>query len=420
MSIKEKQNFQTSQDFEKSSSFRPGSEKDISEFIKLCNKKNIPIEIKGLSSKQKIGRNFQSEKELDLSQFSGIIKYEPEELYIKVKSGTSMEIITKELDKNNQQLAFEPINFGYIFEGKSNPGTIGGVVACNFSGSRRFKSGSVRDHVLGIRVVTGRGEIIKSGGTVVKNVTGYDLSKILTGSFGTLAVISEISVKVLPKPPSTKSLIIHNAHLKKSLEYLNISLSSTSDVSGAVFYPEYFKNQFTLNDLVNKGPITAIRVEGVSSSIDDRLQNLVKELGLLSDEINFLEGEQSKIFWDYTQNLRVFSKTDKNLIKAVVPPSETLNVINNLKKFLSRYFIDWGGNLIWMEVNKLNFSILKEINAVVNDLSGYATVIKLEDSLKANLDIFKIDPIKLKISEKIKKSFDPKRILNPGKMYSGI
>ena len=420
MSIKEKQNFQTSQDFEKSSSFRPVSEKDISEFIKLCNKKNIPIEIKGLSSKQKIGRNFQSEKELDLSQFSGIIKYEPEELYIKVKSGTSMEIITKELDKNNQQLAFEPINFGYIFEGKSNPGTIGGVVACNFSGSRRFKSGSVRDHVLGIRVVTGRGEIIKSGGTVVKNVTGYDLSKILTGSFGTLAVISEISVKVLPKPPSTKSLIIHNAHLKKSLEYLNISLSSTSDVSGAVFYPEYFKNQFTLNDLVNKGPITAIRVEGVSSSIDDRLQNLVKELGLLSDEINFLEGEQSKIFWDYTQNLRVFSKTDKNLIKAVVPPSETLNVINNLKKFLSRYFIDWGGNLIWMEVNKLNFSILKEINAVVNDLSGYATVIKLEDSLKANLDIFKIDPIKLKISEKIKKSFDPKRILNPGKMYSGI
>ena len=333
MSIKEKQNFQTSQDFEKSSSFRPSSEKDISEFIKLCNKKNIPIEIKGLSSKQKIGRNFQSEKELDLSQFSGIIKYEPEELYIKVKSGTSMEIITKELDKNNQQLAFEPINFGYIFEGKSNPGTIGGVVACNFSGSRRFKSGSVRDHVLGIRVVTGRGEIIKSGGTVVKNVTGYDLSKILTGSFGTLAVISEISVKVLPKPPSTKSLIIHNAHLKKSLEYLNISLSSTSDVSGAVFYPEYFKNQFTLNDLVNKGPITAIRVEGVSSSIDDRLQNLVKELGLLSDEINFLEGEQSKIFWDYTQNLRVFSKTDKNLIKAVVPPSETLNVINNLKKY---------------------------------------------------------------------------------------
>ena len=104
----------------------------------------------------------------------------------------------------------------------------------------------------------------------------------------------------------------------------------------------------------------------------------------------------------------------------MVPPSETLNVINNLKKFLSRYFIDWGGNLIWMEVNKLNFSILKEINAVVNDLSGYATVIKLEDSLKANLDIFKIDPIKLKISEKIKKSFDPKRILNPGKMYSGI
>mgnify|MGYP001179905805 CR=1 FL=1 len=420
MSIKENQNFQTSQDFKDVSIFKPSSEKDISEFVRFCNQKNIPVEIKGSGSKSKIGRNFQSEKTLDLSSYSGIIKYEPEELYIKVKSGTSISEISKELEKYNQQLAFEPTDFGYIFDGESNPGTIGGTMACNFSGPRRFKSGSVRDHVLGVKIINGRGDLVKSGGTVVKNVTGYDLSKIITGSYGTLGVISEISIKVLPKPPSVKSLIIHNAQLKKSLDYINISLSSSSDVSGAVFYPEYFNEKFKLNDLVNKGPLTALRIEGVSSSIDDRIQNLTNELGLLRDEVNFLDDEQSKIFWSYTKDLKVFTKTDKNLIRIVIPPSETLNIINSLKKISSRYFIDWGGNLIWMEMEKINASIMKDINLSIDKANGYFTIIKLDDSLKAGLDVFKIDQIKFKISEKIKKSFDPKRILNPGKMYSGI
>ena len=420
MSIKEKQNFQTSQGFKETSTFKPLNENEIAEFVRNCHSKNIPIEIKGHGSKAKVGRNFQSEKLIDLSNYSGIIKYEPEELYIKVKAGTPLSEITNELDKNNQHLAFEPLDLGYIFEGKSNPGTIGGTIACNFSGSRRFKVGSARDHVLGIKIINGRGEIIKSGGTVVKNVTGYDLSKIITGSYGTLAVISEISIKVLPKPPSIKSLIIHNAQLKKSLDYLNIALSSSSDISGAVFYPEYFNEKFKLNDLVNKGPLTALRVEGVSSSIDDRVQKLIDELGLLRDEINFLNDEQSRIFWSNTRDLKVFSNTNKNLIRIVTPPSETLNIINSLKKISSRYFIDWGGNLIWMEIEKINASIIKDINIMTDKANGYFTIIKLDDSLKAGLDVFKIDPIKFKISEKIKKSFDPKRILNPGKMYSGI
>ena len=332
MSIKEKQNSQTSQDFRNLSKYKPKSEREISDFIKFCHSKNVPIEIIGSGSKAKIGRNFQSEKILDLSEYSGIVKYEPDELYIKVKSGTSIREINDTLDKFGQQLAFEPNNFGYLFNGGDNPGTIGGIISTNFSGSRRFKVGSARDHVLGIRVINGRGEIIKSGGTVVKNVTGYDLSKIITGSYGTLAIISEISIKVLPKPTSTKTLIIHNAQLKKSLDYLNISLSSTADVSGGVFYPENFKDQFMLNDLTNKGPITAIRIEGVSSSIDKRINSLEKELSLLDYEVNYLNNEQSKIFWKNTQELKVFNKTEKNIIRIVVPPSKTLNTINSLKK----------------------------------------------------------------------------------------
>ena len=420
MSIKEKQNSQTSQDFRNLSKYKPKSEREISDFIKFCHSKNVPIEIIGSGSKAKIGRNFQSEKILDLSEYSGIVKYEPDELYIKVKSGTSIREINDTLDKFGQQLAFEPNNFGYLFNGGDNPGTIGGIISTNFSGSRRFKVGSARDHVLGIRVINGRGEIIKSGGTVVKNVTGYDLSKIITGSYGTLAIISEISIKVLPKPTSTKTLIIHNAQLKKSLDYLNISLSSTADVSGGVFYPENFKDQFMLNDLTNKGPITAIRIEGVSSSIDKRINSLEKELSLLDYEVNYLNNEQSKIFWKNTQELKVFNKTEKNIIRIVVPPSKTLNTINSLKKFFTRYFIDWGGNLIWAEMLEINTEILREFNQVIENVGGYYVMLKLDDGLKASVDVFKTDPIRYSLSEKLKKSFDPKRILNPGKMYSGI
>jgi glycolate oxidase FAD binding subunit len=419
MSMEEKQNFQTSQDFS-ISTLKPESEEAISEAIKHCYKKNIPLAINGLGSKKNIGKNFQSQKTLDLSNYSGIIKYEPEELYIKVKSGTSIKEIKEELDKKNQQLAFEPNDFGFLFEGESNEGTIGGVLSSNFAGPRRFKVGSARDHILGFKGINGKGEIIKSGGTVVKNVTGYDLSKIITGSFGTLSVFTEISVKVLPKADLTKTLVIENPHLKKGLEYLNVALGSSTDPSGGVFYPEYFRNQFVFNDLTTEGPITAIRIEGSKLSVDERINKLLKELNVSRKEISILESSQSNIFWENTRCLKVFKNLKDNLLRVIVPASEVFDLINKLKSYNVKYFIDWGGNLVWLQVDEINLNSIKEIRSLVKNLGGYLTIIKAEESLKASIDIFTIDEVKYKISEKIKKSFDPKRILNPGKMYTGI
>ncbi len=419
MSMEEKQNFQTYLDFNQTV-LKPKTENEIAEVVRECYKKNIPLEINGSKSKNKIGKNFQTEKTLDMSNYSGIIDYKPEELYIKAKAGTSLEIINNALEKNNQQLAFEPTDFGFLFSGKKNLGTIGGVMACNFAGPRRFKVGSVRDHVLGFKGINGKGEIIKSGGTVVKNVTGYDLSKILSGSFGTLAVLSEIAVKVLPKSPCNKTLVIDNPHIKKALEYLNLALSSSSDCSGGVFYPEIFRNYFSLNDLTIKGALTAIRIEGPAKSVDKRIEKLMKEINVNSNEVSILEPEQSNVFWKNTQNLNVFSATKSNLLRIVSPPSETFDLIQKLKKFDIKYFIDWGGNLVWLEINKVSPKILREITDIVRSAKGYLTVIKIEEHLKAQIDIFAIDLIKYKITEKIKKSFDPRRILNPGKMYIGI
>ena len=419
MSTEERQNFQIFQGFN-NSVLKPNNEEEISQIIKECYKKNIPLEILGLGTKKSIGRNFQFEKTLDLSNYSGIIDYKPEELYIKVKSGTPIKDIRNEIEKNNQHLAFEPIDFGYLFSGKNDEGTIGGVMSCNFAGSRRFKAGSIRDHILGFKGINGRGEVIKSGGTVVKNVTGYDLSKILSGSFGTLAVLSEVTIKVLPKPESNKTLFINNPHLKKGLDYLNISLSSSSDPSGAVFYPENFRSFFTFNDLTFSGPITAIRIEGSTSSIDHRIKKLTNELKVTSDEIVVLSKDQSDIFWEDTRNLKVFSKLKENLIRIVIPPSEAFETLNKLKDFDAKYFVDWGGSLIWLQLDSINTKMLKDIKTIVKTASGYLTIIKIEENLKASIDVFTVDPVKHDISEKIKRSFDPKRILNPGKMYIGI
>ncbi len=419
MSMEEKQNSQTSLDFNQNV-FKPSSREEIVEIVKNCFRKNIPLEINGLKSKYKIGRNFQSEKTLDLSNYSGIIEYKPEELYIKVKAGTPIKEIVEHLDKNNQQLAFEPNDFGYLFTGESNSGSIGGVVSCNFAGSRRFKVGSVRDHVLGFQGLNGKGETIKSGGTVVKNVTGYDLCKLLSGSFGTLSILTELSIKVLPKPETSKTLVIKNPHLKKALGYLGKSLSSSTDPSGGVFYPDYFGKNFILNDLNHEGGLTALRIEGPANSVDQRIDRLSKELGLLSHEVSILDTEQSKIFWNRTKNLEVFKNLKSNLLRIVAPISETLQIIQKLKSNDVSYFIDWGGSLVWMAFNEINSKILNEIKQIMKKHYGYCTIIKIEEDLKASADIFTIDPIKYKISEKLKRSFDPKRIFNPGKMYTGV
>ena len=274
MSIEEKQNFQTYQD--SNSLLYPENEKEVSKFIKQFYKSGLPIELIGSGSKQGIGKKLQCAKVLNLSKLNGIIEYLPEELYIKVKSCTPIKQIEETLKKKNQMLAFEPIDFGYLFKGESDFGTAAGQIACNISGPRRFKVGSVRDHVLGFRGVNGKGEIIKSGGVVVKNVTGYDLSKLVCGSYGTLVALTEITFKVLPLPEETKTLIIHDQKVELASDLLNKSISSSNDISGAVYLPTEPKcsgcimdieKTFKLNDLKHKGSITGIRIEGSKSYI---------------------------------------------------------------------------------------------------------------------------------------------------------
>ena len=426
MSIKEKQNFQTYQDF--NSIEYPQNEREVSNSIKKFYKSNIPIELIGTGSKRQIGKPLQCDKILNLSKLNEIIEYLPEELYIKVKASTSIKQIEEELKKNKQQLAFEPIDFGYLLNGKSDYGTAAGQVACNISGSRRFKVGSVRDHVLGFRGVNGRGEIIKSGGVVVKNVTGYDLCKLICGSYGTLVALTEITFKVLPSPEESKTLVIHNQKLEFAANFLDQAISSSNDISGAIFVPKEpevpgcvmnIEKTFKLNDLKHEGSITAIRIEGSRNSINQRFKNLINELKIINFDLSTLETHQSEIFWNKVKSLEFFSNSKNSIIRIVVPPSECVKLVYQFSNKY-KYYLDWGGALMWMEAFELSEEMFESIRKKVVKLGGYVTMIKNSDYLPYVDDVFTINRDRFNISQNIKKSFDPKGILNPEKMYTGI
>ena len=394
MSIEMEKNFQISQDF--NDILKPNNEEEVSLIVKDLYKKNLPTEIIGSNSKNFIGNKLQCAKVLDLSKLSGIVEYLPEELYIKVKACTPIVEIEEILKKSNQQLAFEPIDFGYINSSKSNKGTAAGYLSCNFSGSRRFKSGSVRDHILGFRGVNGKGDIIKSGGTVVKNVTGYDFSKLITGSFGTLIALTELTFKVLPMKNSSSTLIIHEDNKDEIAKLFNNLLGSSNEISGSVFVPiepsnkKFNKNReeiFKFNDLKYEGPFLAIRMEGSKKSIDERIRDLLIELNLKNKKKSILDLHQSLLFWEKINNLELFSNIKNSLVRVVVPPSKCINLMKYLDHDY-KYYIDWCGSLFWIEVLDMNQEKLITIKDYITNLGGYITVIKNFENSFPIQDIF--------------------------------
>ena len=382
MSIKQKINSQIFQD--SNDIFYPKDELEVSDLVKDFYKKNSSIELTGSNSKNFIGNKTQAANKVSLSKLSGIIEYYPEELYIKVKASTPLQEIEDALEKNDQELAFEPLDFGYIKNGKANKGTIGGYLSCNYAGSRRFKVGSVRDHVLGFRGVNGKGDIIKSGGTVVKNVTGYDLSKLISGAFGTLVALTEITLKVLPKKQLTNTIVIKVDERKKIYDLFDKIASSSSEITGAVFLPDepddsmFIRNKetiFKFNDLDFTGPYLALRLEGDKVSINEKTKKITKELDLKKFKIATLDNYQSSPFWKKINNLELFQNTQNNLLRIVIEPangSEMMSYLGN--KF--KYYIDWCGSLFWVEVPPKKNNKVGEIKKKSIELGGYMTIIK--------------------------------------------
>ena len=249
----------------------PRDDKDVEEAVRWALAENKSLEIFGHGSKRAIGRPAQTDLTLDLSALSGVTLYEPEELVLTAKAGTPIAEIEALVASKNQQLAFEPMDYGPLLGGPAGRGTIGGVLAANVSGPRRIKAGAARDHFLGLTAVSGRGETFKSGGRVVKNVTGYDLCKLMAGSWGTLAVSTEVTIKTLPRPETEATVLVLGLDDAAAIRVLAAAMGSSCDVSGAAHLPAVAAARISIAEAAGGGrALTVLRLEGVLPSIAHR------------------------------------------------------------------------------------------------------------------------------------------------------
>jgi glycolate oxidase FAD binding subunit len=385
-----------------------------------------PLEVIAGGSKRGLGRPLQLPRSLDLSRLAGIRDYQPSELVLTAAAATPLKEIDAALAQARQMLAFEPPDWGALLGLPSSAAgrrTLGGVLACNLSGPRRIKAGAARDHFLGFRGVSGRGEVFKAGGKVVKNVTGYDLCKLLAGSYGTLAAFEEVTVKVLPQPEASATVMLCGLDPAAAVRRLNQALASPHEVSGAVYLPA--SSTAALTSLSGVPGVTALRVEGPPPSVAFRRERLLAELG--SDcEATLLEDESSTAFWRAIRDAVPLAQLPGRTVWRVsVAPSRGAELGEAIARELdASWYLDWGGGLLWAAVIGAEDGGAAVIRAAIRGAdrrgTGHAILIKGSPALRRAIPVFEPQPAPLAaLAARVKESFDPRRILNPGRMVEG-
>jgi glycolate oxidase FAD binding subunit len=408
---------------------RPQTAEELAEIVAIAAAEKRPLEVIGAGSKFGLGRPVQTAYTLELSGLAGIVSYEPEELVLVARAGTPLAVIEEALREHRQQLAFEPADYGPLYGGALGRGTIGGVVAGNLSGPRRIKAGAARDHFLGFTAVNGRGEVFKSGARVVKNVTGYDLAKLMAGSHGTLAVLTEVILKVLPAPPETRTLLLIGLDDETAIRAMSAALGSAHDVSGAAHLPAALAAGWP-GHLVggHGGAVTALRLEGPGPSVSYRAAVLLRELKVFGARHGELDGRNSLLFWRTIRDVAPFTLDAEDasspyVWRISVPPAAGAAVVAAIAARLPlTYFYDWGGGLIWATVPpRVPNAGAGTVRAELAQLGGHATLMRAPDDMRLTVPVFQPQPEPLAaLSRRVKESFDPQRILNPGRMAAGL
>ena len=403
----------------KDTTHKPQNAAQVADVVAWAVSEEKPLEVIGRGTKRAIGRAAQYGATLDLSGMTGITLYEPEELVLSAHAGTSLAEIQAELAARNQELAFEPPNLSRLQGGDGDAGTIGGAMACNFAGPRRIKAGAARDHFLGVRAVSGRGEMFKSGGRVVKNVTGYDLCKVLAGSWGTLAVMTDVTVKVLPAAETESTLLVSGVSADRAVEAMSLAMQSACEVSGACFLPDGVASASRIHEISGAGQgVCALRLEGIAPSVDyraDQLTGIVKGFG----DVSTLEAEASRRLWREVRDVDVFAQdTDSLIWRLSVAPSSGAAVLGQIAGATGgRGYLDWAGGLIWLEAPASTDGGEPVIRSAVRDAGGHATLIRAPESLRSTVEVFQPQADGLeRLSQRLRNGFDPEGILNSGRM----
>jgi len=406
--------------------FDPADTEDVRAIVADALASKTPLEIAGSGSKRSIGRPVGLNYVLSTAQLSGVTLYEPDELVMRAGPGTPMKQIRLQLEQHGQMLAFEPPDYGLRLGGPPDAGTIGGIIAGNLAGPRRIKAGAARDHFLGVEAVSGRGEIFKSGGRVVKNVTGYDLCKLMAGSWGTLGVMTEVTVKVLPAPEKTRTVLVSCADAATAIGAMTRALSSPHDVSAAAWLPApaAARSGVTYVSAANEA-LAAIRVEGIGASVDARCAALRDELAAFGG-IEELHTHNSVRLWDEIRDVQLLGgdmeKGDDAIWRMSVPPASAPDLLDRLGAGLEiDTFLDWGGGLIWARVSGMMDAGSYVIRRAMASTGGHALLVRARDDQRMVEPVFHPEAAGVgRLTRNIKEAFDPGGILNPGRMYDGI
>ncbi|HUL10427.1 MAG TPA: glycolate oxidase subunit GlcE [Candidatus Acidoferrum sp.] len=410
---------------------KPTTPAEVVEAVAQAVADETPLELVGHGTKRGLGRPVQAAQQLDLSGLSGITLYEPSELVLTCGAGTPLAAIEAALEENHQQLAFEPADLGPLFGGPAGAGTIGGALSCNLAGPRRLKAGAARDHFLGFKAVSGRGEAFQAGGRVVKNVTGYDLCKLMAGAHGTLAALTEVTIKVLPAPEKSRTVLLYGLDNGGAIAALSRAVNSPHEVSGAAHLPAAIAARSSVDFVAGSGrAVTAIRVEGPGPSVEHRCAALRRELQDAGpgEELHSL---RSSLLWRELRDAASLLPDPARLIwRLSVAPAAGARIAREIvagggsglgetpvRGAPPDYYFDWGGGLIWLSLPSNDHASAAVVRSAVARHGGHATLLRAPAAARLAVPVFEPQPQALAaLARRVKDAFDPRRILNPGRM----
>ena len=389
----------------------PRDDADLGELIAASTASGTGLSIAGGATKAAAGRPSEAAAAVSTARLSGISLYEPAELVLSAKAGTPLAQVEAALAAKGQMLPFEPADHRALF-GTSGAPTVGAVAAANISGPRRISAGACRDALIGVRFVNGRGQSVKSGGRVTKNVTGLDLVKLTCGAWGTLGVFTDVTFKLLPRPESAASVIVHGLADARAIDALSAALGSPFEISGAAHLPAEGA----------QGARTIVRIEGFEPSVRYRLGEIAK-LWRPFGEAEIIEGAPSDNLWRAVRDCAPLCEPREAAVWRIsVAPSQAAALVARIGRALAeRHFYDWGGGLIWLSADAAGDAGAALIRGAMRGLGGHATLLRAPAQVRAAIDVFEpLTPAVFKLTAGLKKSFDPAGILNHGRMYAGI
>jgi glycolate oxidase FAD binding subunit len=375
-----------------------------------------PILVQGNGTKSGMLRSVQAARTLSTAGLDGVSLYAPKELIISAKAGTTLATVEQTLAEAGQHLIAEPPDLTALLGTNGTPQTLGGIVATNLSGPRRVAWGAMRDHVMGIRAVTGRAEVIHSGGRVLKNVTGLDLCKLYTGSHGTLGIITEVTLKVLPAPAATGTLVLPGLDATKAVAALSDALGSPYSVSGAAWLPPTATSR--IDSLGSQGQSAAlIRIEEFEPSVAYRLGRLRDQFDLPGARI--LDTETSRAVWKSVRDAQPLTVHDA-IWRVSVRPSAGPGILAAAQEADISGFLDWGGGLVWLS-GPATPAAHAAIEAAISAAGGVWTLMRAPDALRQSVRVVPDEaPVLANITRQVKAALDPAGIFNPGRLYSGL